>query len=306
MANFWSNWVLLLTCCCLTLVVYILLSTWKVQRDDTTEETVDHEFDGIKEYDNPMPMWWIGLFIGTLFFGLVYLLLYPGIWPERFDGLLSWSSSKQLTDEQLRHKRQFQPIFEQYAAVSIEELIENPKALAMGKRIFLNNCALCHGSDAGGTYGFPRLNDNDWLWGESPAAIKLSVLNGRNGVMPAWGTVLGIQGVKNTAAYVRSRSGLPVNASAQELANGETLYMNSCASCHGVTGTGNTLVGAPNLTDQTWIYGNTQALVEYTIRKGRNGIMPGWQNILGKEKVHLVSAYVYSLSQQTQQQKVQN
>ena len=298
MSSFWSNWVLILTLSCLILIVYILLSTWKIQRKETTEETVDHDFDGIKEYDNPMPMWWIGLFVGTLIFGVIYFVLYPGIWPDKFDGLLGWSSTEELKKDQLRHSRQFQPIFEQYAATSIEELQENPKVLGMGKRIFLSNCATCHGSDGGGAFGFPRLNDNNWLWGGNPEDIKTAVLYGRRGQMPAWGPILGVQGVKDTAAYTRYLGGLDVSENDGRLDNGKTVYESMCAVCHGLDGTGNKLLGAPNLTDDSWVYGNTQVQVEYTIRKGRNGVMPAWLDILGPEKSHIVSAYVYSLSRE--------
>ncbi|MTI12464.1 cytochrome-c oxidase, cbb3-type subunit III [Sansalvadorimonas verongulae] len=296
MSDFWSAWVLILTLACLGFICFVLFSTWKVQRKDSTEETVGHEFDGITEYDNPMPMWWIGLFLATLIFGAVYFILYPGIWPGKFDGILGWSSTGELKADQQKHARQYQPLFEQYAAKSIEQLQENPKALSMGKRIFLNNCALCHGSDAGGAFGFPNLTDHDWVWGGVPAEIKASIMEGRNGQMPAWGPVLGESGVRNVASYIRDLSGLEVNATIEDLASGKAAYATTCAVCHGGDAQGNKLFGAPNLTDDIWLYGNSQAQVEYTIRKGRNGVMPAWKDILGPEKVHLVSAYVYSLS----------
>ncbi len=296
MSSFWSGWVLILTLSCLALIVYLLLSTWKVQRKDTTEETVGHDFDGIQEYDNPMPMWWIGLFVGTLIFSAIYLILYPGIWPGKFDGILGWSSTAELKAAQLKHSRRYQPIFEQYTATSIEDLQENPKALAMGKRIFLNNCAPCHSSDAGGTFGFPDLTDHDWLWGGSPEEIKQSVLHGRIGQMPAWGMALDGADIRNVSAWVRSLSGLTVNANAIEMEQGKALYSKTCAVCHDIEGKGNKLLGAPNLTDDIWLYGSSQPLVEYTVRKGRTGVMPPWNEVLGPEKVHLVSAYVYGLS----------
>ena len=305
MSSFWSGWVLVLTLACLGFIVFVLFATWKVQRKDTTEDTVGHEFDGITEYDNPMPMWWIGLFLATLIFGAIYLVLYPGIWPGKFDGILDWTSTGELKEAQQKHARQYQPLFEQYAAKSIEELQENPKALSMGKRIFLNNCALCHGSDAGGAFGFPKLTDHDWLWGGSPRDIEITVASGRTGQMPAWGPMLGETGVRNVSSYVRSLSGLDVKATEDELENGKTLYAATCAVCHANDGTGNTLLGAPNLTDDIWLYGNSQTQVEYTVRKGRNGVMPAWMDILGREKVHLVSAYVYSLSQKDEKQVTQ-
>ncbi len=296
MSSFWSGWVLVLTLACLALISFILFSTWKVQRKESTDETVGHEFDGITEYDNPMPMWWIGLFLGTMIFAAVYLVLYPGIWPGKFEGILGWTSRGELQADQKKHARQYQPLFEQYAAKSIVALQGNPKALNMGKRIFLNNCALCHGSDAGGAFGFPNLTDKNWLWGDSPDEIKHSIMEGRNGQMPSWGPVLGEKGVRNVASYVRNLSGLETTATAKELASGKAAFATTCAVCHGNDAKGNKLFGAPNLTDNTWLYGGSQAQVEYTIRKGRNGVMPAWKNILGKEKAHLVAAYVYSLS----------
>ncbi len=296
MSSFWSGWVLILTLVCLGLIIFVLFATWKIQRKETTEDTVGHDFDGIQEYDNPMPMWWIGLFLATLIFGGIYFVLYPGIYPSKFDGVLGWTSTGELKGDQEKHAQQFQPLFDSYAAKSIEELQKEPQALSMGKRIFLNNCALCHGSDAGGTFGFPSLTDNDWVWGGDPAEIKTTVLDGRNGQMPAWGPVLGEQGVRNVASYTRNLSGLKTNASAQELEAGKQAYTVTCAVCHGEDGKGNKLFGAPNLTDNIWLYGSNQTQVEYTIRKGRNGVMPPWKHVLGEEKVHLVTAYVYSLT----------
>ena len=296
MSSFWSGWVLVLTLACLGLLVFVLCSTWKVQRKDTTEETVGHNFDGIEEYDNPMPMWWIGLFVGSFVFTAGYLCLYPGIWPERFDGLLNWSSVGELQRDQIKHSRRYQPLFAAYAATSIDELQGDRKALSMGKRIFLNNCAVCHASDAGGNYGFPRLTDHNWIWGGSPETIKTTILYGRNGQMPAWGPLLGEQKVRAVASYVRSLSNLKVTASPSVLEEGREVFASTCAVCHGPDGKGNQTVGAPDLTDDSWLYGSSQARVEYTIRKGRNGVMPAWKDILGEEKVHLVAAYVYSLS----------
>ncbi|MCL6271013.1 cytochrome-c oxidase, cbb3-type subunit III [Sansalvadorimonas sp. 2012CJ34-2] len=296
MSSFWSGWVLILTLACLGLVIFILFATWKIQRKNTTEETVGHEFDGIVEYDNPMPMWWIGLFLATLIFGGIYFVLYPGIFPGKFDGILGWTSIGELEGDQAKHKEQFQPLFSKYANMSIEELQSEPQALNMGKRIFLNNCALCHGSDAGGTFGFPSLTDDDWVWGGSADEIETTVLDGRTGQMPAWGPVLGEKGVRNVSLYARSLSGIDTGATSKELQAGKTAYDTTCAVCHGADGKGNKLFGAPNLTDDVWLFGSSQAQVEYTVRKGRNGVMPPWKDVLGKDKVHLVTGYVYSLT----------
>ncbi|MCY4472276.1 MAG: cytochrome-c oxidase, cbb3-type subunit III [Kistimonas sp.] len=300
MSGFWSGWVLLLTLGCLAFILVPLLVMWKVQRKHETEETVGHNFDGIEEYDNPMPTWWIGLYLAMFVFGFAYLALYPGLWPGYFDGLLGWTSDKQLASAQLRHTRQFQPLFDQYEAMTIEELQAHSKALSMGKRVFLNNCSQCHGSDAGGNFGFPRLTDNRWIWGGTPEDIKTTVMEGRQGQMPAWGPVIGEQRVRNVSSWVRSLSGLDIAATQEQLEDGREVFESTCSICHGKDAKGNTQVGAPNLTDGVWLYGNTQAQVEYTIRNGRNGVMPAWKEILGPEKVHLVSAYIYSLSHKKQ------
>lgn len=292
MSSFWSAWIVILTCACLILVFGLLYATVKAQRKKTTTETTGHNYDGIEEYDNPMPGWWLGLFVATLVFAVFYLVLFPGFWK----GTLGWTQINQLEAETIKHTRQYAPLFQQYAEKSIETLQNHPKALKMGQRIFLNNCALCHGSDARGTFGFPNLSDGNWLWGGEPADIKHTLTEGRRGQMPAWGAVIGEDSVRTVAAYARSLSGIDTGFSKTDLQKGQKVFNTTCSACHNVDGTGNKLLGAPNLTDDTWLYGSSQTQVMYTIRNGRNGVMPAWKDILGAEKIHLVSAYVYSLS----------
>ena len=296
MSNFWSGWVILLTAACLALVVGILFGTRKAQSDDTTTNTTGHNYDGIEEYDNPLPHWWFLLFVGTLVFGVGYLILYPGL--GKWQGVLGWTSVGELEQTQQKHTFKYAPEFARYEAMSIEELLNNPKALNMGQRIFINNCSICHGTDAGGAFGFPNLTDNDWLYGGDAASIKTSIAGGRQGQMPAWGTVIGDQGVKQVALFIRNRAGLETNATDADLAAGQQVFGQTCSVCHAVDGTGNQALGAPDLTNNIWLYGSDQAQVEYTIRNGRNGIMPPWNDILGSGKVHLVAAYVYSLKTQ--------
>lgn len=292
MSSFWIAWIFILTFVCLFLVTGLLIATTKSQRKQNTLETTGHNYDGIEEYDNPMPAWWLGLFVSSLIFAVIYLILFPGLWK----GVLGWTQIKQLEAETAKHTRQYAPLFQQYAEQSIEALQSNSKAIKMGQRIFLNNCTICHGSDARGAFGFPNLSDGNWLWGGTSTEIKHSVMEGRNGQMPAWGVVIGETGVRNVSAYARSLSGIDTGFNKTDLSKGKKVFETTCSVCHGLEGKGNKLLGAPNLTDHIWLYGSSQSQVMYTVRNGRNGIMPPWKNILGAEKVHLVTAYIYSLS----------
>ena len=296
MSNFWSWWIILLTTACLALVVVILFGTRRSQRRDNTTETTGHQYDGIEEYDNPLPHWWFLMFVATLVFGVGYLILYPGL--GKWQGLLGWTSVGELEASQQKHAFRYAPEFARFAAIPVEDLVNDNRALNMGQRIFINNCSVCHGTDARGSFGFPNLADNDWLYGGESENIKTSISSGRQGQMPAWGAVIGDTGVRQTALYVRNLSGLETGASEEELSAGQQIYNQTCSVCHNADGSGNTLLGAPDLTNNIWLYGASQTQVEYTIRNGRNGIMPHWNDILGPEKVHLVTAYIYSLKQQ--------
>lgn len=298
MSSFWSGWIIVLTLICLILVIWLLFATRRAQRRDLTEKTTGHVYDGIEELDNPMPHWWFLLFVATLVFSGAYLLLYPGM--GNFKGILGWTSTGELERDQEKHNRRYMPLFAQYANTPIEKLVENPKALKMGQRIFLNNCALCHGNDAGGFFGFPDLTDREWLYGGSPAEIKTTVMEGRTGQMPAWGAVIGEKGVRDVSTFVRYQVGLVSEIDDSVLSNGQKIYNETCSICHGSNGDGNKALGAPSLTDAVWLYGSSQSEVEYTVRSGRNGVMPAWKHILGEEKVHLVSTYVYSLSRDSE------
>lgn len=289
---FWDGWIVVLTLTCLGLLIWLLFATRRSQRKNLTDETTGHNYDGIEELDNPLPQWWFVMFILSLVFSAGYLVIYPGLWK----GAAGWTSVGQLEQETQLHQARYAENFSRYAEMPLEEVITHPQALKMGQRIFANNCALCHGSDAGGAFGFPNLTDHSWLYGGSPEAIKTSVMDGRTGQMPSWGSMIGEKGVKQVASYVRSLNNLDVNASPTTLAAGEKIYMATCSACHKADASGEIALGAPNLADDIWLYGSSQAQVEYSIRRGRNGVMPAWKDILGSEKVHLVSAYIYSLS----------
>jgi cytochrome c oxidase cbb3-type subunit 3 len=285
-------------------------------------ESMGHTFDGIEELNNPLPKWWSTFFLLTIVWAFGYIALYglgnwTGLlgWKSSNQGILNIAESKAKTLEYLekdsgvlvQYDREvaaadakFGPIFEAYAARSIEDLASDDEALKVGQRLFIQNCSQCHGSDAHGTTGFPNLADKDWLYGGTPEAIKETVMNGRIAAgMMAWeGALGGDQGVKEVAAYVISLSGRSVDPDLAKAGKGKFAL---CAGCHGPDGQGSLAMGlpmgAPNLTDNVWLYGGSKRVIEESIRNGRAGVMPPWKDILGEEKVHLISAYVYSLSQ---------
>ena len=305
MTSFWSWYITLLSLGTIAALVWLLLATRKGQRNDSTEETVGHSYDGIEEYDNPLPRWWFLLFVGTVVFALGYLVLYPGlgnwkgIMPGYEDG---WTQVKEWQREMDKADAQYGPLYAKYAAMPVEEVARDPQALKMGGRLFASNCSVCHGSDAKGAYGFPNLTDDDWLWGGEPETIKTTILHGRQAVMPAWKDVIGEEGIRNVAGYVRSLSGrdTPEGISV-DIEQGQKIFAANCVVCHGPEGKGVTAMGAPNLTDNVWLYGSSFAQIQQTLRHGRNGRMPAQDVILGEDKVHLLAAYVYSLSQQPEQ-----
>jgi cytochrome c oxidase cbb3-type subunit 3 len=209
--------------------------------------------------------------------------------------MLGWTSIGQYKQEIDLADAKYGPLFSRYEGMDIIAVADDPDARRMGERLFVNYCATCHGSDARGARGFPNLRDNDWLYGGSPEAIEQTILNGRNGVMPAWESALGGEaGVADVTEYVIGLSGRNVDTEAA--ARGGEKFATLCAACHGADGTGNQALGAPNLTDNIWLYGGSSTSVAETIAKGRNGVMPAHAEFLGKDKVHLLAAYVYSLS----------
>lgn len=259
------------------------------------KQTTGHTWDeDLGEYNNPLPRWWMWLFYITIVFALIYLALYPGL--GSWKGLLGWSEVGQLKQEDAAAEAKYGPIYDKFAAQDVVALARNPDALAIGQKLFLNNCAQCHASDGGGSRGFPNLTDNDWLYGGDPKTIAQTITDGRNGVMPPWGPVLGAEGVKDVASYVISLSGGA--ADSIRVARGREIFGKTCVACHGPEAKGTPALGAPNLTDKTWLYGGGEPTVIETITNGRNGHMPAWKDILGPAKIHLLTAYVYSLSHQ--------
>ncbi len=274
-----------------------LLTVWQSRVGSADQkETTGHVWDeDLTELNNPLPLWWRNLFYVTLVFGVVYLLLYPGL--GSFGMLLDWTQIKQYEEQMAKAEARYGPIFEKYLNQPVDEVVKDPEGLRIGERLYASYCTVCHGSDAGGVIGFPNLRDDDWLYGGTPEAIEASILNGRNGVMPGWKAALGgDEGVEQMTAYVLSLSGRQVDDA--KAAAGQAKYGMFCIGCHGPEGKGNQALGAPNLTDQIWLYGGSPKAIAASIAIGRNGVMPAHEEFLGKAKVHLLAAYIYSLSNQ--------
>ncbi|MEX2963196.1 cytochrome-c oxidase, cbb3-type subunit III [Microbulbifer sp. TYP-18] len=297
MSTFWSLWVIVLTLANLALIIWVLFANRKVavsDQDEPGNETTGHVYDGIEEYDNPLPRWWFMLFVGTLIFSAIYLVIYPGM--GNFKGIAGWTSVGQLERSQEKAMEKFDQTFGQYAQMPVEQIAENPQALKMGARIFANNCAVCHGADGGGNYGFPNLTDDDWLYGGTPEKILQTLYQGRQGVMPPQEPIIGEEGVRNTAEYVLALNGLEHNA--EMAAQGKQVFDRVCMACHGLDAKGNQAIGAPNLTNNIWLYGSSREQIQHTIRGGRSNQMPSQSDKLRDDKIRLVAAYVYSLSRQ--------
>ncbi|MCY1334929.1 Cbb3-type cytochrome c oxidase subunit CcoP1 [compost metagenome] len=307
MTTFWSWYISLLTIFTLLALTWLIFATRRGESKGTTDQTMGHSFDGIEEYDNPLPKWWFWLFIGTLVFAAGYLVLYPGLgnWKGVFPGYADgWTQVSQWQREVSKADQQYGPIFARYSAMSIEEVAQDPQAMKMGGRLFATYCSICHGSDAKGALGFPNLTDSNWRWGGEPETIKTTILHGRMAAMPAWGDVLGDAGVKNVAAYVRQDLAglkLPEDTKA-DVEAGKSLFATTCVACHGAEGKGMAAMGAPDLTHPAgWIYGSSLAQLQQTIRHGRNGQMPAQLEYLGQDKVHVLAAYIYNLSRKEQE-----
>ena len=302
MSTFWSLWIIGLTLTNLGLVLWVLLANRKVAVDDEAEpenRTTGHVYDGIEEFDNPMPKWWFQLFIATYIFAVGYLIMYPGM--GAWKGLLGWTSHGEVASHIEEAQATYDDIFGGYAKMPIEELARDSEAMKMGTRLFANNCALCHGAGGNGNYGFPNLTDTAWLYGGTPEAIKQTITDGRNGQMPPWGPIIGEDNVLAVTEYVLKIAGEEHDATLA--VTGESVFQGNCAACHMADGTGMHAVGAPNLIDDNWLYWDAsktdlRAAISHSVRNGRANVMPAQKDLLREEKIHLLSAYVYSLSLQ--------
>ena len=294
-------WNLFIIVCTLGGIAWLYLLTVQSARRGGPAVTADgeaaprrHTWDeDLTELDNPLPRWWVILFYATLAFAVIYLMLYPGLGNNSM--LLGWTQLEEYEAEVARAEARHGPLYEEYLRLPVEEVAANPKALRMGERLFASYCAVCHGADAGGVPGFPNLRDAVWQWGGSPEAIKASILDGRSAAMPPWREPLGGDaGVDEVTAYVLSLSGRSVGAA--KAAAGKDRYDALCVACHGADGAGNPALGGSDLTDDVWLYGGSEAAVRESIAEGRQGRMPAHGDFLGEARVHVLAAWVYSLS----------
>jgi cytochrome c oxidase cbb3-type subunit III len=290
-SEFWSWFIIAISGGGIIWLFYLLRGTNKAE----TEEGVPtgHVWDeNLEELNNPLPRWWLWMFYITIAFSIGYLILYPGM--GSFKGILGWTEVGEYEAEVAAADAEFGPIFEKFEQTPIPELAADEAAMKAGERLYVTYCAVCHGSDARGASGFPNLRDNDWLYGGSPEQIEATLLHGRNGVMPAWESSLGEEGIEQVASYVMSIAGREVDATTAEA--GKAKFDMFCVGCHMPGGTGNQALGAPNLTNNIWLYGGSPRTIKETLAKGRNGKMPAHGEFLGSAKVHILAAYVYSLS----------
>jgi cytochrome c oxidase cbb3-type subunit 3 len=273
-------------------VLWLLWFTSRRRGDEPEAETTGHVWDDdLSEYNKPLPRWWLGLFIATVVFGLAYLAIYPGL--GNFFGFGKWSQVQQYEQEAREAEAVLARNLGPFEKKSVVALVTDSTAIRGGKNLFLNNCATCHGSDAGGAVGFPNLTDADWLWGGAPDTVLASIQNGRAAVMPGWLPVLGDTGVEDVLTYVMSLSGRKLPAGSAEA--GARTFAQTCAACHGTDGHGNAQLGAPNLADNVWLYGGALASIRETIAYGRQGQMPPHLERLGEVRTKLLAAYVLSL-----------
>jgi len=296
MSMFWSAWIIVLVAANVVFAVWLMYSSSKQTPPPGSEDvgTTGHVWDGdLAEYNNPLPRWWLyGFYVSVLFSG-VYLALFPGLGSQ--PGWLQWTSQKQYAEQDRETEAALAKTLGQFDQQELPQLAQDANAMKIAHNLFAANCAMCHGSDAQGAKGFPNLTASHLSWGNQPDQILATIATGRNGVMPAWLAVLGDSGVQAVANYVMTLSHRTAPNPAL-VASGKATFESICAACHLANGTGNALLGAPNLTDEVWIYGGSYANVVDTIAHGRNNQMPAHLERLGDREVRLLAAYVLSLN----------
>jgi len=292
--SFWNWWVIIISVGTILACWWLLHWTKGVSgRSDDDDGSTGHVWDDdIRELNTPLPRWWLHLFNITIVFAFVYLAIFPGL--GNFGGFLGWTQIGQYDAEVATATSAQESVFARFREMDGAALISDDEALEIGGRLFANNCAMCHGSDGRGAKGFPNLADHDWLWGDSYDTVLTSISKGRIGAMPPMGAALGEDGVREIVAHVQQLSGQ--KADPEMAAAGQARFQMICMACHGMDGTGNQALGAPNLTDEIWLYGGNPADIEETVVNGRNGNMPVHENLLNEDRRRLLAAYVKSLS----------
>ncbi len=296
MTTGWSLFVIILTIANILACFWLLRWTSKPR---TASEKIGggadtgHVWDkDLREYNNPLPKWWLWLFYITIAFGLLYLVLYPGL--GNIAGVKGWTQAGQYQQERAAVEARAAQLLAPLAALPVAELVNNEQAMSTAHNLFQQNCAQCHGSDGGGALGFPNLRDADWQWGSDADSVVATIVGGRVAAMPGWAAVIGEPGVEEAVAYVQTLSGQ--QADATKAAAGQVHFQTLCSACHGMDGKGNPLLGAPNLTDGSWLYGGDAATLKQTLMYGRNGQMPAWGDKLGEQRIKLLAAYVTKLA----------
>jgi len=296
----WSIWIASIAILGIIFCLWLLFSQRNVltKGEDPEKPIANKVWDGnIVELDNSAPRWFTIMYVGLCVFAFGYLLLYPGL--GSFKGFLDWTAAKQVQEEQREINERLDPIYARFADMEIEEIAADSEAMTVGQRLFLNNCAQCHGSDAKGSPSFPNLADDAWLWGGEPEDILTTITNGRNGVMTAHADLMTPNDASDIAQYVRSLNGLAhdslrVNA-------GERMYQQFCVACHGADAQGNQQLGAPNLTDNNWLYDSSEDSIVEGILQGRNNKMPAQKDILTPEQIRVLAGWVWGLSNDPKQ-----
>ncbi|MFV0677582.1 cytochrome-c oxidase, cbb3-type subunit III [Variovorax sp. tm] len=291
--RFWSDYVAAVSLLGILGCVILLWLTARKRVAASADNTTGHVWDeDLREANNSLPMWWVGLFVLTIVFGLGYLALFPGL--GSFRGKSGWTSRGAYEAEVARATQELAPVYAKYASMPVEEISHDPQAHAIGERLFMGNCAQCHGSDARGSKGFPNLTDKDWLYGGTPEKIIETITRGRVGVMPPMAAAVGTpDDVKNVANYVLSLSGEPHDSVRAGLGKAK---FTACAACHGIGGAGNQALGAPNLSDRIWLHGYGEAAIIQMINSGKHNEMPAQEGRLTEAQIRMVASYVWGLS----------
>lgn len=292
-SSFWSNFVAIVSLVGILACLVLLWVTARKKSVGSADNTTGHVWDeDLREMNNPLPLWWVGLFIITVIFGLSYLFLYPGL--GSYSGSKNWTSKAEYDTEVAEANAALAPLYARFDAMSVEEVAKDPQAKAIGERLFMNNCAQCHGSDGQGSKGYPNLTDGDWLHGGTPDKIKESITLGRMGNMPPMAQAVGTpDDVRNVAHYVLSLSGSPHDS--LKAGFGKPKF-GACAACHGIDGKGNQTVGAPNLTDKIWLHGWGEDAIVAMVNNGKQNIMPAQKDRLSASQIHVLTSYVWSFS----------